>query len=92
MKFDFTNIKDKYIENVKLELEERWNKWDIDFETRYINEVIMGILSRQASLAIQIFSNPSIWNPEIAPIILRSMIDNHLNLAWILLNKEENCQ
>jgi hypothetical protein len=92
MNFDFTDIKEKYIDNVKLELEERWNKWNINFETRYINEVIMGILSRQSSLAIQIFSNPSIWNPEIAPIILRSMIENHLNLAWILLNKEENCQ
>jgi len=92
MNFDFTDIKEKYIDNVKLELEERWNKWNINFETRYINEVIMGILSRQSSLAIQIFSNPSIWNPEIAPIILRSMIENHLNLAWIFLNKEENCQ
>jgi len=87
------NIKpvlDDYIKNVTSELKIRWNNWSKDLMENNIYEVIGGILSRQSSLAIQLAQNINIWNGEIAPIILRTMADNHINLAWILINPKEH--
>lgn len=87
------NIKpvlDDYIKNVTSEIKIRWNKWPKDLMENNVYEVIGGILSRQSSLAIQLALNMNIWNEEIAPIILRTMADNHINLAWILIDSKEH--
>lgn len=47
-------------------------------------EVVFGLLARQASLAIGLLRSPQSWNGDMAPVILRTMIDLHLTLAWIL--------
>jgi hypothetical protein len=91
-KINITKIIDNYILQIKSELEERWNLWDKDLNQSHIYEVVGGILSRQTSLAIQFAKNPNIWNGEIAPILLRSMADNHINLAWILMNPNQNSE
>jgi hypothetical protein len=49
-----------------------------------MHEVIGALLARQVSLAIQLAEAPTIWNGHVAPLILRSMTDNYINLAWIL--------
>lgn len=89
---DISNIIENYINQIKSELECRWNHWEKDLTQSYIYEVIGGILSRQTSLAIHIAENPNIWNGEIAPILLRSMADNHINLAWVLINPKQNSE
>ncbi|MBA6316224.1 DUF5677 domain-containing protein [Cellulophaga baltica] len=89
------NIKpvlDDYIKNISNELKIRWNKWPKDLMENNVYEVIGGILSRQSSLAIQLALNMNIWNEEIAPIILRTMADTHINLAWILINPKEHSE
>lgn len=47
-------------------------------------EVVFGLLARQASLAIGLLRSPQSWNGDMAPVMLRTMIDLHLTLAWIL--------
>lgn len=47
-------------------------------------EVVFGLLARQATLAIGLLRSPQSWNGDMAPVILRTMIDLHLTLAWIL--------
>ncbi|ESU25222.1 hypothetical protein FLJC2902T_31630 [Flavobacterium limnosediminis JC2902] len=89
---NITEIIENYITEIKSELNERWNNWEKDLTESYIYEVIGGILSRQTSMSIQFAKNLNIWNGEIAPIILRSMADNHINLAWVLMNPKKNCQ
>jgi hypothetical protein len=89
-KIDITDLINAFVKKVELELKDRWNNWDINLSKSAQFEVIGGILARQASLAIQIAQNINIWNEEIAPILLRSMADNHINLAWILTSPEEN--
>lgn len=91
-KINISKIIDNYIVQIKSELEERWNLWDKDLTQSHIYEVIGGMLSRQTSLAIQFAKNPNIWNGEIAPILLRSMADNHINLAWVLISPNQHSE
>lgn len=77
------SIADNYIKMVRNELVERWDKWSLDLVKREMYEVIGGLLARQVTLATQLASAPSIWNGHIAPIILRTMVDTYISLAWI---------
>jgi len=72
-----------YVEAVKNELHTRWMKWPLDLSRREMYEVIGALMARQVTLAIQLAISPSIWNGHVAPLILRSMTDNYINLAWI---------
>lgn len=89
---DITSCINNYVENVKKSLKVRWNNWNKDLMENSTYEVIGGILARQCSLAIQLSTNLQMWNEEIAPIILRTMADNHINLAWILVNPKEHSE
>lgn len=78
-----------YVLNARQELYERWKNWKIDLSKPEQYEVIGGLLARQVTLATQLALAPSIWNGHIAPILLRSMADNYIALAWIFGNPEE---
>lgn len=79
-----TEFMQSYCEIVKKALDERWNKIPLKVYDSEVYEVIGGLLARQATLSIQLAENPMIWNPHIAPLILRSMTDAHITIAWIL--------
>ena len=80
---EIDKIVSNYVQAVTLELHERWENWTLDLAKREMHEVIGGLLARQVTMAIQLAEAPSIWNGHIAPLILRSMTDNYINLAWI---------
>jgi hypothetical protein len=73
-----------FIEQSRIELKERWEKWDIDLTNNELHEVIGALLGRQVTLARQMAECPPIWNGHIAPIILRAMADVYITLAWVL--------
>lgn len=73
-----------YIEDIQFELKERWNSWEKDLNTPEIYEVVGGILARQITITEHLLSCSSLWNGHMAPMILRSLADNYINLAWIL--------
>lgn len=74
----------KYISSVRKELKARWDMWQLDISQVEKYEVVGALLARQVTLATQLANNPSIWNGHIAPLVLRAMVDNYINLAWIL--------
>jgi len=80
---EIEQIVSTYVQAVRLELHERWETWTLDLAKRELYEVIGALLARQVTMAIQLAEAPSIWNGHIAPLILRSMTDNYINLAWI---------
>lgn len=51
-----------------------------------IFESISGLLTRQTKLAISLAKNPHLWDWDIGPLLLRSMTDCHITLAWILID------
>lgn len=69
--------------------EARWNAHTPEIYKNEISEAIWGLTSRQTTLALEMARNPGIWNPHIAPTILRVMTDVHITLAWIVGNPEE---
>ena len=73
-----------FIEEARLELRQRWEKWTIDLSQNEIHEVVGALLARQVTLARQMAQCPTIWNGHIAPIILRAMADVFISLTWVL--------
>lgn len=86
---ELTAFIENYCEIVTKGLDERWQKFKIEIYEKEIYEAIGGLLARQATLSVQLAMAPQIWNPHIAPLILRCMTDAHITLAWILLNPKD---
>ncbi len=73
-----------YTDMVRAELAGRWSKWSLDLTRSELHEAVGGLLARQITLATQMARAPSTWNAHLAPIVLRSMTDVYITLAWIL--------
>lgn len=80
-----------YLSDVDQELDERLTAWPPDFKHIQVHEVVGGLLARQATLAKEIASAPSIWNGHGAPVMLRAMADVFINLAWLLIDPPTRC-
>lgn len=78
-----TNILKNYSSNIEQDLKERWNWWKKDINSYEIYEVIGGIMARQLAIGKNFTTCSSLWNGHIAPIIMRSLVDNYINFAWI---------
>ena len=75
---------DGYCANVRAGLDDRWASITPDIYERHTHDAIGGLLSRQATLAIEFCRAVSSWNAHVAPLFLRCMVDAHITLAWIL--------
>lgn len=73
-----------YCDNVVANFEARWEPYTPEIYQSEISEAVWGLAARQVTLALEMARNPGIWNPHIAPILLRAMTDAHITLAWIL--------
>jgi hypothetical protein len=71
---------------IRQELRLRCEAYTPDFRTPEVFNVLTALLSRQATLAIELASAPQIWNGHSAPLFLRAMTDVHITLSWILLD------
>jgi hypothetical protein len=81
---DVDKALDGYPEKLNNNLRDFWNAQSIDINNKELFEVVGGILARQTTLAIRFSMAVELWNSEMAPLVLRSMIDNLINLAWML--------
>lgn len=72
-----------YIEEIRNDLSIRWKSLPLDFSEIEKFEVVGGLLARQVSLAGNIARSPGTWNEHVAPILLRSMADLYITMAWI---------
>ncbi|MCP4607514.1 MAG: hypothetical protein GY845_02195 [Planctomycetes bacterium] len=79
----FSALIENYVDMARAEMEARWQGWELDLTQRELHEVIGGLLARQVTLATQFALVPPIWNGHIAPLILRTMADTYITLAWI---------
>ncbi|HYF22543.1 MAG TPA: DUF5677 domain-containing protein [Caulobacteraceae bacterium] len=66
------------------DLRDRLDALPLDLNKIEPYDVISGLISRQATLALEFASSPPIWNAHTAPIMLRAMADVFITLAWIL--------
>ncbi len=87
-----SEILNTYKINVEQDLQVRWNTWEKDMTVPELYEVVGGLMSRQVTIALNFLSCSSIWNGHIAPIIMRSMVDNYINFAWVLEDSIERAR
>lgn len=85
-------ILDSLTDKINNDFNIRIKNWKFKIEEREIHEVVGGLLSRQFTLALQLASTSQLWNYHIATIILRVMIDNFIQLSWILKSPLERSQ
>jgi len=50
----------------------------------HIPEAVGGLLARQCTLSLELSQAPAMWNGHIAPLILRSQVDAHITISWVL--------
>lgn len=87
--FDIFETLEEYIILLNREFVTRIEHMKIDLFHSNQSEVCGGLLARQVSLATEMSKSPSIWNGHIAPLILRSMVDTYITLAWIFDSLED---
>jgi hypothetical protein len=85
-------IVQSYCDIVERGLNERWGKLPVEIYDSETYETIGGLMARQATLSIELARSPSIWTGHVAPLILRSMTDTHITLAWILCDPSERAK
>lgn len=73
-----------YLKRVREGLDERWQKLPKDAFESEVTEAIAALMARQMSVARRIARNPGVWDWHIGPILLRTLVDTHITLAWIL--------
>jgi len=73
-----------YVDQIRSDLQVRWNAWPLDFAENELHEVVGSLLARQVSLASNFARSPGMWNSHMAPLVLRAMADVYITLAWIL--------
>lgn len=73
-------------------VEERWAKLPVEIADGEEWEAVGGLLARQATICTQLAMAPTIWNPHIAPILVRSMIDCYITLRWVLSDPAKNAK
>ena len=83
------DLTERFCLAARAELSERIDSWQLDLSQDQVHEVVGALLARQVSLATEIVGLPGVWNHHVAPILLRSMADVYIAIAWILLEPEE---
>ena len=81
-----------FVEHLAAQVNDRWAAGAPWHLKRHVHEVVGGLLARQANLAGEFASNPSIWNAHSAPLFLRSMVENCITIAWILKSPDERAK
>lgn len=80
------SIVDEYRNSVRHELHDRMMRWTPDLSCAESHEVVGSLLARIVTLATQLANAPQMWNGHIAPVLLRTIVDAHITLAWILVD------
>lgn len=86
---DVNDLISNYITNLKEEVCYRLKHWKFVKSDSVSYNVIQGLLARQASITIDLIKVSVIWNENILPSVLRSMIDLYISMAWIF-EKDSN--
>ena len=79
-----SGILEAYIEMIEESFSERWEGYLRAASLTNAGEVMTGLLQRQVELATCFARSSVMWEIAVAPVLLRTMIETHLNLAWIL--------
>lgn len=73
-----------YKKELYKEIEDLWTTVNINISNPIKDEVLGGLIARQARLATVIISDDNLWTADLGRIIQRCMVDTHITLAWLI--------
>jgi hypothetical protein len=85
-------IADEFSDYCTLASKERWRLMETSIYESEVFEAIGGLIARQATLSSFLARSPISWNPHVAPLSLRAMVEVHITLAWILLDPKRRAE
>lgn len=77
---------------IRQELRERCEALKPDFSSPEVYTVLLALLARQATLAIELSRAPQLWNGHSSPLYLRAMADLHITFSWIAVDPEHRAK
>lgn len=77
-------IIEDFIALIQGTIKQLWNTQNFNLSLKNEYQVLFGLLSRQVTLSIRFVNAYSFWNHDMAPIIMRCLADNLINLKWIV--------
>ena len=83
---------DGVIELIRRHLEARWEGFLHGASLTPAGEVISSLVWHQADLAIAFLESSVLWRGTVSHVLLRSMIETHINLAWILRDPHDRSE
>jgi hypothetical protein len=72
-----------YATELSAEVRRAWNSMKVDLAKPMRQEVLGGLLARQVRLAAVISEEPILWSVDLGRIMLRCMVDTHINMVWL---------
>lgn len=80
-----------FLDASEAELEARVRALPLNMDRQEEFEVIGGLLARQCTLARELIANIDLWNHAFGSVIIRTMTEVYINLAWILQEPKTRC-
>jgi hypothetical protein len=77
---------------IRQELRKRCEALKPDFSSPEVFTVLLALLARQATLAIELARAPQLWNGHSSPLFLRAMADLHITFSWIAVKPEQRAK
>jgi hypothetical protein len=74
----------EYQKKLFKEIEDLWWETKVNISSPIKDEVLGGLIARQARLATAIITNDYLWTLDLGRIIQRCMVDTHITLKWLI--------
>jgi Family of unknown function (DUF5677) len=79
-----TEILAEYRRHLTEEVTGYWSSSTPNLALPQKGEVLAGLLAREARLVCAMASDTFLWTPDIGEIVLRSQVEAHVNLTWLI--------
>lgn len=79
---------EEFLQAVADEVQDRWKSLNTSPEMVRPHEVVGAMLARGGSLACQLALNPSFRTVTVGRMMVRAIVENRINMSWVLVDLE----
>ncbi len=81
---EISPILSRYEDGARTEFYKLVETWPEELSEKPVPRVLGALVARQTTLALSLVSYHSLWNHHLAPLILRSLLENWLKIEWLI--------
>ncbi len=86
---DFAIITQQYKQDLYDEIDRFWDKFELDLAHPEKDEVLGGLIARQARFATSIATESNLCSFDIGRILMRCMVDTHITIIWLIKKNDD---